>query len=162
MSDERGDLQRLLERLVEAEVRFVLVGGFAVGTWGHVRGTDDIDLVPDPDPANLDRLGELLESLGGKVLVSGRATTPSAIRTFLRAGDKTLVQTRLGVVDVLQGLPQVPRYAELAPKSIVADLHGLPVRVCALEDLRAMKRSAGRAIDLADLEALDAAHEDDG
>lgn len=39
----------LLERLVEAEVRFVLVGGLAVNAWGYLRATQDVDVVPDPD-----------------------------------------------------------------------------------------------------------------
>ncbi len=43
----------LLGRLVEAEVRFVLVGGLAVGAWGVVRGTKDVDVVIDPEPKNV-------------------------------------------------------------------------------------------------------------
>jgi len=36
------------------------------------------------------------------------------------------------------------------------------VAVCSLEDLRTMKRAAGRTRDLADLEDLDAARDDNG
>jgi hypothetical protein len=49
-------LRELLDRLVAADVRFVIIGGLAVNAWGHVRGTQDVDLVPDPDPGNLERL----------------------------------------------------------------------------------------------------------
>ncbi len=40
----------LLRRLVAADVRFVLVGGFAVNAWGVLRGTKDLDIVVDLEP----------------------------------------------------------------------------------------------------------------
>lgn len=43
------DLHALLEALKDSEVRFVVIGGVAVGAHGYVRATED--LVPDPDPA---------------------------------------------------------------------------------------------------------------
>lgn len=152
---------RLLHRLVEAEVDFILVGGLAVNAWGYLRGTQDIDIVPDPTSANLERLEQILGELDGRVLVGDRALKPSAIKTFLRAGDKTLVRTSLGEVDVLQGLPQIPRYDELAPRATDVELEGIKVKVCSLEDLRAMKRAADRPLDRLDLEALEIAHPED-
>lgn len=158
MSRDPAQLRDLLERLVKANVRFVLVGGFAVNAWGYMRGTEDIDIVPDPDPENLNLLAEILEELGGKVDVRGRSLTSDAIQTFLRAGDKTLVKTDLGVVDVLQGLPQIPRFAELRGRAHEADYEGMPVLICSLDDLLAMKRAADRPQDRLDIEALETAH----
>jgi predicted nucleotidyltransferase len=154
-------LRELLERLSNAEIRFVLVGGLAVNAWGYVRGTRDADLVPDPDPENLGRLDALLRELGGKVDVGGRLLSADAISTFLRTGDRALVDTDLGQVDVLQGLPQVPRYAELEEQATDVDLEGLIVRVCSLEHLMEMKRSSERLRDKDDLEALEAIQEKD-
>ena len=42
------DLRAVLSALVEHEVRFVIIGGVAVGAHGYVRGTDDLDIVPNP------------------------------------------------------------------------------------------------------------------
>lgn len=103
-------LRKLLEELIAADVKFVVVGGLAVNAWGYVRATQDVDIVPDPASENLERLAALLERLGGKVEVEGGRLASSAIRTFLKAGDRTLVTTDAGAVDVLQGLPQVPAY----------------------------------------------------
>ena len=153
-------LRELLERLVEAEIRFVLVGGLAVNAWGYVRGTQDVDVVPDPDPENLSKLDELLQTLGGKVDIDGRLLDASSISTFLRTGDRTFVRTELGQVDVLQGLPQVPRYQALAEQAKNIDIDGLKVRVCSLEHLLEMKRASDRPRDRDDLEALEAAQED--
>jgi hypothetical protein len=96
-------LQSLLERLIEAGVRFVVVGGLAVGAWGYVRGTKDVDVVPDPALDNLERLAAALRGLGGRVEVEEGLLTGDAILTFLKTGDRTLILTALGRVDVLQG-----------------------------------------------------------
>jgi predicted nucleotidyltransferase len=153
-------LRQLLARLTEAEVRFVLVGGLAVNAWGYLRGTRDIDFVPDPSPENLAKLNALLLELGGKVEVGGKLLDGSAISTFLRTGDRTLVATDLGQVDVLQGLPQVPPFAALEEKATDVDLDGIVVRVCSLGHLLEMKRSSTRARDREDLAALEAARDD--
>ncbi|HET8566899.1 MAG TPA: nucleotidyltransferase [Solirubrobacterales bacterium] len=148
-------LRELLERLIEADVHFVLVGGLAVNAWGYLRGTRDVDVVPDPDRGNLERLEELLRDLGGKVDVGGRLLDSGAISTFLR----TFVHTELGQIDVLQGLPQVPRFEELDAQAKAVDLDGLVVRVCSLEHLIEMKRASERPRDREDVEALEAAQE---
>lgn len=149
-------LRELLAKLIDADVRFVLVGGLAVNAWGYLRATRDIDFVPDPDPENLARLDGVLRALGGKVDVDGKLLAGTAISTFLRTGDRTLVATELGQVDVLQGLPQVPRFAALEEKAEDVDLDGLAVRVCSLEHLIGMKRASERPRDREDLAALEA------
>jgi predicted nucleotidyltransferase len=160
LTSESLRLRELLARLIEADVRFVLVGGLAVNAWGYLRATRDVDFVPDPAPENLEKLGGLLRELGGKVEVAGRFLAANAISTFLRTGDRTLVATDLGQVDVLQGLPQVPSFAVLDGKAKEVDLDGLVVRVCSLEHLLEMKRASGRDRDREDLKALEAAQED--
>lgn len=150
-------LRQLLEQLTKAEVRFVLVGGLAVNAWGYLRATRDVDVVPDPSGENLARLDSLLKELGGKVDVGGRLLDSSAISTFLKTGDRTLVITELGQVDVLQGLPQIPTFAVLDAEASDVDIEGLSVRVCSLGHLRAMKQASERPRDRDDLEALDAA-----
>jgi predicted nucleotidyltransferase len=149
----------LLERLTRAEVRFILVGGLAVNAWGYLRATRDVDVVPDPDPENLSRLESLLRELGGRVDVGGQLLSADAISTFLTTGDRTLVATDLGRVDVLQGLPQVPSFAELQDEASDVEIGGLMVRVCSLEHLLGMKRASERLRDKDDVEALEAAQE---
>lgn len=150
-------LRELLDRLAVADVRFVVVGGLAVNAWGHVRGTQDLDLVPDPVRSNLDRLAAVLEEAGGRVETEHGRLAAGAIRTFLAAGDRTLVDTDLGPVDVLQGLPQIPPFSQLDAEAIAVDLGGTVVRVCSLESLLAMKRASDRPRDRDDVEALEAA-----
>lgn len=162
MSPSPLRLRELLERLVEAEIRFVLVGGLALNAWGYMRATQDVDVVPDPAPENLAKLGALLQELGGKVDVGGRLLDSASISTFLRTGDRTFVRTELGQLDVLQGLPQVPRFEDLDGQAKEIDIDGLAVRVCSLEHLLEMKRASDRPRDREDLKELEAAQKADG
>lgn len=153
-------LRALLERLAAKEIRYVLVGGLAVNAWGYLRATRDLDVVPDPSPENLAMLGELLGELKGKVDAGGRLLTADAIGVFLKTGDRTLVATELGRIDILQGLPQIPSFEELDAEATTIDLEGLSVRVCSYEHLIAMKRASERPRDRDDLESLEAARQD--
>lgn len=56
--------EKLLVDLTEAEVDYILVGGLAVAYCGHVRATEDVDILVDADTDNIERLLEVLEDFG--------------------------------------------------------------------------------------------------
>jgi predicted nucleotidyltransferase len=148
----------LLRRLSEAGAEFIVVGGLALGARGVVRATKDIDVVASPDPANLKVVAEVAVAAGGHVQ-RGEALlgTPFSIAAELANGEQVAIETDLGRLDIVQGLEGVPSYEELRSRASEAEVLGVEVAVCSVEDLRAMKRAAGRTRDLADLEDLDAA-----
>lgn len=148
----------LLQRLSAADVAFVVVGGLAVSAWGVVRGTKDVDVVLAPDLDNLKRVAEVAVAANGHVQ-QGEALlgTPISIASALESGEQVAIETDLGRLDVVHGLDGVPPYEELRARATEADVLGVTVAVCSLEDLKAMKRAAGRTRDLADLEDLEAA-----
>lgn len=149
------DLRALLATLYEHEVRFVVIGGVAVGAHGHLRSTEDLDLVPDPDPANLKLLTAALEELDSTMpTVEGRAFDPDKDGAVILRGGNVTADTRFGGLDVVQRLRGVPAYSELAQDAVESDLLGVPVRVCSLSRLREMKRGLGRTQDQVDLENL--------
>ncbi|HEV7944029.1 MAG TPA: hypothetical protein VGP17_14665 [Solirubrobacteraceae bacterium] len=149
---------QLLARLVHADVHFVVIGGLALGSWGVVRGTKDCDIVPDPAPENLDRLAHLVTELGGHVhLGESLLGSEHSIAALLRSGDRALIATQLGDLDVVQGLDGVLAYAELRERAIDVEMANVLIPICSIEHLRAMKRAAGRPRDLVDLDDLDAA-----
>lgn len=147
----------LLRRLVAAEAQFVVVGGLAVGAWGVVRGTKDVDIVVAPEAGNLRRIADVAVAAGGHVQ-QGEALlgSPISIASALAGGEQVAIETDLGRLDVVQGLDGIPSYEELQARATKADILGVAVAVCSIEDLRAMKQAAGRTRDLADLEDLEA------
>ena len=56
----RPDLEALLHALSASGVRFVVIGGVAVGVHGYVRATKDLDVCPAGDRENLERFARLL------------------------------------------------------------------------------------------------------
>jgi predicted nucleotidyltransferase len=148
----------LLRRLVAADAQFVVVGGLAVGAWGVVRGTKDVDVVVASAPENLRKVAEVAVTANGHVQ-QGEALlgTPISIASALAGGEQVAIETDLGRLDVVQGLDGIPSYEELRSRAVEAEILGVTVAVCSIEDLKAMKRAAGRTRDLADLEDLDAA-----
>ena len=147
------DAERILRTLAEHEVDYVLIGGLAVQTHGHVRTTNDADLIPAPEPANLERLAAALRSLGARVLNPGHEDDAVEARMLPRA---TLWQfaTRDGGIDVMHEVPGGRPYAELSEGALRVRLGDVEVPVVALDDLIQMKLSRGRPVDLADVAAL--------
>jgi hypothetical protein len=149
------DLRSLLEALSERDVRFVVIGGVAVGAHGYVRGTEDLDLVPDPDPENLKRLTAALEALESTLpTVDERSFDPATDSGVIRRGGNVTAMTRFGGLDVVQRARGVPSYTQLAGDAIDSEMLGVPVRVCSLARLREMKRAQNREQDRADLANL--------
>lgn len=53
------DLHGLFRGLADEGVESVVIGGVAVAVHVFVRATEDVDLVPNPERENLDRLDVL-------------------------------------------------------------------------------------------------------
>jgi hypothetical protein len=153
----------LLRYLHERKVEYVVIGGLAVSAHGHVRPSKDLDIVPRGTSENLMRLARALGDMHVSVLDTGdfgREELPMdpTQPDDLALGGNFCLQTSLGRLDVMQwvsGIDADDLYAELEREALVGELEGIPVRVCGLEHLRAMKRAAGRPQDLEDLARLD-------
>jgi hypothetical protein len=72
--------ERIVAALNDAGVAYVIVGGIAVAAHGVVRATRDLDLVPAPDAANLERLANALTELGAEHPVDARLEGSSLAR----------------------------------------------------------------------------------
>jgi hypothetical protein len=147
------DAERILRSLAEHSVDYVLIGGLAVQTHGHVRTTNDADLIPAPDPANLQRLAAALRDLGAKVLNAGEENTEINAKMLPKATIWQFV-TRDGGIDVMHEVPGGRPYAELSERALRVRLGDIDVPVVDLDDLIQMKLARGRPVDLADVAAL--------
>jgi hypothetical protein len=149
------DLRSLLELLHEREIRFVVIGGVAVAAHGYVRGTADLDLVPDPDPENLKRIAEALGELKATLpTAEGRRFDRAADAGVIRRGGNVTADTAFGGLDIVQRARGVPSFSQLDADAVETELLGIPVRVCSLVRLREMKEAQGRPEDKADLANL--------
>jgi hypothetical protein len=152
----------LLKLLYEHGVAHIIIGGLAVSAHGHVRPSKDLDIVPDPSRENLERLVAALSAVNAADAVASDfdpAELPMSalsVEDLSQRGNFCLV-TELGDMDIFQwvsGVDAANLYTELDREALAGAVEGIPVRVCGLAHLRAMKRAAGRTQDLADLERL--------
>lgn len=151
------DFEAILARLSAGDVKFVLIGGLALGSRGIIRATKDVDVVADRSPENAKALASVAVDLHGHVeSSSGFFSSTFSIAAELESGGRVLIETPLGPLDVVGGLPGVPGYADLIGGAELAEVGGQQVAVASIADLRRMKKAAGRAQDIADLESLDA------
>lgn len=147
------DAEQILAALARHGVDYVIVGGLAVQTHGHVRTTVDIDVCPRPDRTNIGRLADALNELDARVLNPGSEGIGIDAAMLPRA---TLWQfaTRHGGIDVLHDAPGAPPYEQLRARALEIRLGDLELAVAGLDDLISMKRASARQIDLEDLAAL--------
>src|SRR2546421_1743057 len=62
----KHELDLLLSTLARSSLRFVIIGGIAVGVHGYVRATKDLHICPDRAGDNLDILAKLLRDLDAR------------------------------------------------------------------------------------------------
>ena len=143
----------ILRTLADHDVDYVIIGGIAVQTYGSVRTTFDIDVVPRPDPINLARLADALNALDARVLNPGSGEVKIDAALLPRA---TLWQfaTRHGAIDVVHEAPGAPPFDELRSRALEVGLGDLQLRVAGRDDLISMKRASARPVDLEDIAAL--------
>jgi hypothetical protein len=149
------DLAGLIAALNGSGVRFVVIGGIAVGAHGHIRATEDLDIVPDPAGENLDKLGNALVALDAGLAANPSGGVDGELRHALAAGNNLTLVTSLGDLVIVQRLPGVPSWRQLFADAEQTTLGGTPLLVCSRAHLIEMKRARHSLQDQADLEALE-------
>ncbi len=146
------DLRELLAVLARHEVEYTVIGGVAVQVHGHRRTTMDLDVVPAPEPANLDRLAAALVELGARPrdLPGG----PPSAEQLAAAPIVPPLVTAHGQLHILRDVPGAPPYGELRARALLIDFDGISLTIAGLDDLIAMKRASGRPRDASDIAAL--------
>lgn len=153
-ADVRFKPETIVAALNAARVGYVIVGRLAAGAHGVIRATRDLDLVPDPDPANHERLAAALTQISGKHPISETLTGEALARP---ASMKIL--TFCGEVHVLNRMPGTAPFDELAAERLLVEIDpGVLAPVCSLRHPRAMKRASDRPRDSVDLAELDELH----
>lgn len=147
------DFLDLLTALNDADARFMLVGGHAVGLFGHPRATKDFDLWVEASSENARRVFRALSEFGAPLrdLVE---------EDFAHAGNGFRMGSPPFRIELLTEISGV-RFEDAWPRRETVDLEGVRCFVIARADLIANKRAAGRPQDLADVDSLERANAED-
>jgi hypothetical protein len=142
------DFRDLLAALLAEGARFLVVGAHALAVHGIPRATGGLDVWIAADAENARRVHRALIRFGAPMTAMG-----------VSSGDLTRPEqvVQIGLpprrIDVLTSITGVG-FDEAWPDRVAHDVGGAPVSFLGRAALVKNKRAAGRAKDLADLEAL--------
>ena len=140
-------------------VDYLIIGGVAVQAYGHVRTTQDVDVIVAPDAGNLARLAGALGQLRAR-LKRVDADLPGIDPTnpaHLRDGANFGLATAAGGLDVWTDAAELKgarTWQEMREQAVGVKVGGEPLRFVHRDDLIRMKLAAGRERDLQDIAAL--------
>ena len=141
-----ADFREFLKLLTEAEVEYLLIGGYAVGYHGYPRTTADMDVWVAISPANAAKLVGVFHRFGMR---DPKLTADLFLQhgKIIRMGVPPM---RIEVLTEIDGVAFSDCFA--ARERIVVD--GQKVNMISLAHLRRNKHASGRHKDLDDLEHL--------
>lgn len=140
------DFKEFLKLLNEHEVKYLLIGGYAVSYYGYPRSTGDMDIWIALHPQNATKLVQVLQNFG--FAVPGLSAD-----LFLQEGQIV----RMGVpplrIELLNTISGVA-FEECYARRQINEIDGILVNLIHVQDLKLNKQASGRPKDLNDLENL--------
>jgi len=140
------DFREFIESLNKHNVRYLLIGGYAVALHGHPRYTKDLDIWIWMDNTNATNLLNALKDFG----FSSLQLTPE---DFLKPDQIVQLGFPPNRIDLMTSPKGVEFNTCYASREEI-EIDGLKVNLIDLNHLKINKKATGRHQDLADLENL--------
>ena len=140
------DFREFLRLLNKHRVKYLVIGGYAVGYHGYPRYTGDIDIFVAISPKNGASMVKVFSEFG----FADDDLTPEFFCDYgqvIRLGREPM---KLEIVNKIDGVT----FAECYARRVRARFEQLAVNFIAFDDLLKNKRASGRHKDLQDLEVL--------
>ena len=140
------DLKELLSVLAKYQVKYLIIGGYAVMKYTEPRWTKDIDLLIATDAENASAVFHALQDFGAP-LAGLTEKDFEDTSSYYQMGNPPMR------VDIFMAIPGV-EFEAAWNKRTDADIAGIPVHFLSREDLISSKLATARAQDLLDVENL--------
>lgn len=141
------DYEELLESFNRHDVRYCIIGAFALALHARPRYTKDIDLLVDPTPGNAARILAALRDFGF-------ASLNLAEQDFSRLGQIVQLGYEPVRADIITGIEGLP-FDEVWEHRVTAPYGRTPASFISLTDLITAKKLSNRTQDRADVEVLE-------
>ena len=145
------DFRDLLVDLSRAGAAFVVIGGHAVAFHGHPRATKDLDVLVRSDPENAARVYRALSAFGAPL--ANFEVSEADFATYDGVLQIGLPPRRIDILNRADGIT----FDEAIAAGHTFEVDACAIPIIGLDALLKNKRAAGRAQDLADVKALEAA-----
>jgi hypothetical protein len=142
------DFMKLLRAFAKVDVRYLLVGAFALEFHGQSRTSRHMDLWLDDDADNMERVYRALGDFGAPAIAVDHLNAASPLEVVWIG----VPPNRIDLTKGLRGLD----FAEAWSRRQETEIAGIPVHVIGRKELIAAKRAGGRDKDIADADALEA------
>lgn len=140
------DFKELFESLNAHDVRYLLIGGYAVGVYGYSRTTNDIDIFVSDDQKNVQHLIAALKDFG--------AGESDLSKIFVEK--RSLVEIGVEPVKVqLMNFADGIVFDEAYERKNIIEVEDISISTIGQEDLIANKLASGRHKDLNDVEMIE-------
>lgn len=142
-----SDYRDMLQVLLDHEVKFLLVGAYAMGAHGYPRATGDIDIWVEPSADNSRAVYQALIAFGSPLHEIDETT-------FVKPGlvfQIGIVPRRIDIITAISGVPFDRAYE----RRQTVEIEGLSVAILSRNDLIANKRATGRDKDRLDADRLE-------
>jgi len=140
------DFKEFLKLLKSKNIKYLLIGGYAVGYHGYPRATNDMDIWVAIDSENAELLVQALKEFG--------FDTPQLSKDLFLEENKVI---RMGVapirIEILTSISGV-NFEECYQKKVGDEIDGIQVDIINLKHLKINKKASGRHKDLDDFENL--------
>jgi hypothetical protein len=141
------DFVDLLRAFNAANVRFLVVGAYALALYGRPRATGDLDVWIDATPDNAVRVMQTLEAFGAPL-------TAVTAADFSREGVEFQIGVPPGRIDILTGLTGLT-FAGAWPDRLRRPFGEIDVDFIGREAFLRNKGLTGRLKDLGDIEGME-------
>lgn len=148
------DFRELLQIFSDAQVRYLIIGGYAVIKHAEPRYTKDLDLWVSPDVENAERVYNALIKFGAPI-------TELKPEDFTQAGYFFTMGFAPSRIDVFFDLSKLD-FEECWQRRVEAKIGETEIYFISREDLIVNKEAVGRLQDLADAEKLRLAEDEKG
>ncbi len=148
--------ERLISRLSQGQVEFVLIGGLAATLHGSAYVTYDVDVCYSRAPENIKRLCNALEPIHPYLRGAPRDLPFRVDPPTIQSGLNFTLTTDVGDLDLLGEVSGLGGFDQVAAASERMQLFGFTIFVLSLEGLVRAKKAAGRRKDLLVIPELEA------
>ena len=139
------DFKEFIQCLNSNDVQYLLVGGWAVGIYGHPRATKDIDFLISINQQNLDKLQNALLAFGAP---------PFDIESFKKKGFVIRIGSSPIQIDIINDADGI-NIDDCYQRRETINVDGIDINLISIKDLIKNKRASGRSMDIADAEKLE-------
>jgi hypothetical protein len=139
------DFKDFIKSLNEHDVRYLLVGGWAVGIYGNPRATKDIDFLIAIDDENIGKLQKALYKFGAPTVEN---------KVFQEKGNVFRIGRAPVQIDIINEASGIDFEDCYSRRNVIHD-EEIVISTISREDLIKNKKASGRHRDLADVESFD-------